>query len=369
VQVVLASTLPAQSAVAALSTSFGVDTTIPNVGAIVRVMRGYLAHPDSVGRRSELWSTRDPRDRRSGDVTAILAYQGFPATIVGVIGTDAGDSLYIVKTLYARADSGSQAVRALALQRIYAVREAGGWRLSNALPRLTRGWQRMQAGRITYWYEPGQHPHPAAVRRAGRFVDSVATLFGVRPPETLDYYVTGSADVYHRILGLDFFVLASGPSEELRGLTLPLAGIVLSGNPALGDSYLHELVHAVLGAFQTRNYLLGEGIATWLGGSQGRSYRDMVVFLRRYQVDHPTLHLEDLLRGAAAAGSAQAQTDALKATGAMFVDAVNKKCGVAGLRALNAAANGEDATLAVMRQELPDYASDLDRWWRAAPAQ
>jgi hypothetical protein len=329
-------------------------------------MRAYLAHPDSGGRRNGLWSTRDPRDRRWGDITATLAYQNAPATILGVLGTDAGDSLYVVKTAYARPDS-SAATRLIALQRIYAVREGTTWRLSNALPRLTRDWRRLAAGRITYWYEPGQYPHPGAVRRAGRFVDSVATLFGVQPPDSLDYYVTGSADTYHRILGLDFFVTGSGPGTEWGGLTLPVPGIVLSGNPALGDSYLHELVHAVLASHQTQNYVIGEGIAVWLGGARGRSFPEMVAWLRRYQQAHASLRLEGLIQGSAASGSDADRSDALRTTGAMLVDAVYRRRGVAELRALNATAIGPDATLAALRRELPEYASDLDRWWRATP--
>ena len=161
--------------------------------------------------------------------------------------------------------------------------------------------------------------------------------------------------------GLDFLVVASGPSEELGGLTLPRAGVVLSGNPALGDSYLHELVHAVLGPSQTSNYLLDEGMATWLGGARGRSYREMLGLLRRYQLDHAAVRLEDLLHGdfAPERGSAQAQTDALKATGAMFVNAVYRRRGTAGLVALNTAAGGEDATLEVIVREVRRFGNAL----------
>jgi hypothetical protein len=357
--------LHAQTPVPAVSVSYGVDTTIPEVGAIVRVMRAYLAHPDSGGRHNSLWGTRDPRDRRWGDITAPLAYQDAPATILGVVGTDAGDSLYVVKTAYARPDT-DQATRLIALQRIYAVREGSDWRLSNTLMRVTRDWQRLHAGRITYWYEPGQRPHPEAVRRAGRFVDSVATLFGVQPPDSLDYYVTSSADSYHRIIGLDFFVTASGPNAELGGLTLLSPGIVLSGDPALGDSYFHELAHAVLGLHQSQNYVVAEGIAVWLGGTRSRSFPEMVAWLRRYQEAHAALRLEDVLRGSAAGGSDADRSDALRTTGAMLVDDVYRRRGAAGLRTLNATAVGPDATLATMRRELPEYASDLDRWWRVS---
>jgi hypothetical protein len=354
--------LDAQTPVPSVSISFGVDTTVPQVRAIVGVMRAYLAHPDSGGFRSNLWSTRDPRDRRWGDITAPLAYQDAPGIIAGVIKTDAGDSLYVVKTAYARPDS-SGTGRLIALQRIYAVREGNEWRLSNAIIRLTRGWQRLHSGRITYSYEPGQHPHPEAVRRAGRFIDSVATLFGVRPPDSLDYYVTSSKDSYFRIIGLDFFI----SEEELGGQTLVSPGIVLSGNPALGDSYLHELVHAVLGSHGSRNYVVAEGCAVWLGGAHGQSYPEMLEWLGRYQKAHPTLHLADLIQDSADAGSDADRTDAMKTTGAMLAEAVYRHRGTTGLRELNATAFGPDATLIAMRQALPEYAQDLDRWWRALP--
>ena len=112
-------------------------------------------------------------------------------------------------------------------------------------------------------------------------------------------------------------------------------------------------------------------MATWLGGAKGRSFREMVGVLRRYQLDHPTVRLKDLLREdySPQFGTAKAQTDALKATGAMFVDAVYRERGTAGLVALNKVARGEDATLEAMRQELPRYASDLNQWWRMAAAQ
>ena len=79
-------------------------------------------------------------------------------------------------------------------------------------------------------------------------------------------------------------------------------------------------------------------------------------------MDHPTVRLEDLLREdySPQFGTAKAQTDALKATGAMFVDAVYRERGTAGLVALNKVARGEDATLEAMRQELPRYASELE---------
>ena len=59
----------AQVAPAAVSVSFGIDTTIVDVGNIVRLVRAYLAKPDSSARSRGLWSTATDFDRRVGDLT------------------------------------------------------------------------------------------------------------------------------------------------------------------------------------------------------------------------------------------------------------------------------------------------------------
>jgi hypothetical protein len=110
-------------------------------------------------------------------------------------------------------------------------------------------------------------------------VDSVAKLFNVPVPRHLDVIVGASMDDVERAIGLDFFSEPSGPGQRSGGLNL--GSIILSGNPAIGEAYLHEFVHSVLGpSLPAGNQLLSEGVATWLGGSRGRSPREMYRLLR-----------------------------------------------------------------------------------------
>lgn len=355
----------------AVSVGFGVDTTVADVGDVVRLMRAYLVKPDSSARSRGLWSVATEFDRRVGDITGEV-YQGFPATIIGVTpAPDAWDnSAYVVKVLYARADTTRHAVVPLALQRLYAVREPGGqfpFRLSGALPRLTRTWERRARGRMTFWYAPGQHPDNVKIVRAVRFVDSVAMLFGVTPPTHMDVYIAASTDEVQRAIGMDFFPEASGPGEGHGGLTLP-HGIVLVGNPKIGEAYLHEFVHVVLAPMVPgASALFNEGVATWLGGSQGRTPRQMYALLRQYQSAHPTVTLANLLRDDSMVGNARTWTDVMYATDALVVDAVYRRAGIPGLRALARVGRDPDAILAALPAQLGLPTSDadaLDRWWR-----
>jgi hypothetical protein len=364
----------AQVAPAAVSVSFGIDTTITDVGNIVRLVRAYLAKPDSSARSRGLWSTATDFDRRVGDLTT-EAYQGFPATIVSVASDGPGDSVYVVRVLYASADSTGQRISPLALQRLFAVRESGApfsFRLSGALPRLTREWEQRTSGHLTFWYAPGQKPNPAKISHASRFVDSVAALFQVPPPRHLDMYLGRSLEEVQRGVGLDFFPAASADRGRGGG-AYSGRDIVLVGNPALGETYLHELAHAVLSpTVPTRNGLFNEGVATWLGGSRGRTPQEVYVRLRQIQIARPALTFGQVLNRDIPDAAAEEMTDAYYATGALVVDAVYRRAGLSGLRALAQLNNDPSALLAALPAQLGITSSDqttLDRWWRAQAAR
>ena len=357
----------AQTAPPTVSVSFGIDTTTTDVGAVVRLVRAYLAKPDSSARSRGIWSTATDFDRRAGDLT-MEAYQGFPATIISVAPDGTDDSLFVIRVLYASADSTGR-VSPLALQRLFAVRESRssfGFRLTGALPRLTREWEQHTWGRVTFWYAPGQHPNPAKIVHASNFVDSVATLFQVTAPKHLDVYVTRSMEEAQRAIGLDFFPAASA-DRGLGGRAL-LGGIVLAGNPAYGEAYLHEIAHAILGpTFSIRNRLFGEGVATWLGGARGRTPQETYTRLRQIQTVRPALTLKQVLSNDIPDAAAEEMTDAFYATGALIVDAVYRRAGVTGLRALAQLSNDPTVQLPALLAQLGLSGSDqsaLDRWWR-----
>jgi hypothetical protein len=354
----------AQTPAPSVSLGFGIDTSIAEVSDIVRLTRAYLTHPDSNARRDGLWSTASPFDARYGDL-ATEAYQGFPATIIGVTGTGPGDSVFIVKVIHASADSARKRITPLALQRLYAIRSPTsqyGWQLSSPLPRLTRSWLHKDVRRITFVYAPGQNFSREKAERASRFVDSVAKLFSVEPPSHLDAYVTGSMDEGQRLLGLDFMPENSGPGTGFGGRGGG-PGILLVGDPRVGESYLHELVHAVLGpTVPSKNSIFGEGVAVWLGGSQEKSLSDLYAFLHRYQNSHPGVSITDIFSGTAPGG--YDGVVALYATRGLIVDAIYRRSGIQGLRRFALLPGSAKDLLKILPDYLGSSAQDMNQWWR-----
>jgi len=220
---------------------------------------------------------------------------------------------------------------------------------------------------VTFWYAPGQHPDPAKISHTSTFVDSVAVLFHVPPPNHLDMYVGRSYEDVQRAIGLDFFPEASA-DRGMGGRNL-FGGIVLAGNPALGEGSVHEVAHAILGpTFNGRSRLFNEGVATWLGGSRGRTTQETYARLRQIQTARPALTLSQAPSNAIPGAQAEEMTDAFYATGALIVDSVYRRAGIAGLRAL-AQLNGDPKSLlAALPGQLGVSSSDpsaLDRWWRS----
>ncbi len=362
----------AQVPAPSVTVAFGLDTTITDVRDIVALTRAYLAQPDSSARSRGLWSTSSAFDRNLGDVGSGSVYQGFRATILGVVPAKPGDSVYVIKILHASVDSSRRQVSPLALQRLYAVKEKGGpfpFRLSAALPRVTGDWTRRSKGRMTFWYAPGQRPNAVKITRATRFVDSVAKLFSVPIPRHLDVYVTPTIEDGYRALGLDFSSEASGPGEGRGGLT-PASEIIIGADPEIGEAYFHEYVHAVLGGkLRGGNRILPEGVAVWLGGSRGRTPRQMYTLLRAYQEENPTLSLAAFLDDENEGNrEAKLWTDVHITNGALFADALFRKQGIDGVRTfyeLRGTTQSLLQELATRLGLLPADANALDNWWRA----
>lgn len=368
---IISSPVSAQVPSASVSLGFGVDTTIADVGNIVGLVRAYLAKPDSSARARGLWSTSSQFDRRYGDISAGDTYQGFRATIIGIVPATNSDSVYVVKILHATADSSGRRISPLALQRLYAVRQSGapfGFRLSAALPRLTKNWERRNRGRLTFWYAPGTKPNSRKVIDAAKFVDSVATLFQVTAPQHLDVYIAETIDEVQRATGLDFVVEASGPGGGRGGFSLP-SGIILVGDPNIGEAYFHEFVHAIIGpTLRPGNGLLSEGVPTWLGGSQRRTPPEMYALLKREQDADSSLTLAGVLDYDFENRPAKLGSDLQRATGALIANAVFRKRGIGGLRKFTQLRGDTNTLLRELAAQLGFPNGDsksLDAWWRA----
>jgi hypothetical protein len=284
---------------------WGVDTTTSTwadvrwhgaVAEIYRAWSRYLQSDPHLQKPTPLWSASEQRQWPAYDLTAGIAYKGFGATVLDIrpARPDAVDE-YVVKTLFATTSGSERDIRPVALTRVYAMRENGSWVFANALPRLTQHWQRAKVGAITYVVAPGRSLDRRRAARAAAFVDSVALNFGLPRIEALTYYMANSPEELHRIMGVDWTFGGTG-----RGYSMPWNRIVLNGDVAFGEENRHELAHVVLSpitAERKTHSIVVEGVATWLGGSVGRTFPELVSEYGAFLRANPTVTLDTILQG------------------------------------------------------------------------
>lgn len=271
------------------------------VREVLAVWRAYLQdRPDSL-HATPHWSAAEQRALPPGadyDLTRHFVFQdagwarAFRPTVLDVLPAALDSSAWTVRTLVARAGSAGD-VRVLGIVRSRVMRERGRWVLVSPLAEGLRDWRRVRVGRLAYRVAPGRAFDAPRAARAARFVDSLATAFGVAAPDSITYLVAGSADEAQRALGMDWAL-------ETPGRAYAPNRLLYSGNPALGEFYAHELAHVVLDPVAGAGVpgMAQEGVATWVGGSVGRGFpalmREYGAFLRA----HPAVTVTGTVQGA-----------------------------------------------------------------------
>ena len=343
----------------------GIDTLAVDRRAILQLLRAYANQSNSVVASTDTWSRTDAIDREYGDLTKSFVAQQ-RATLEAVDYDDAKRSTQRIRLRYGPANVSSVVIT------LYAVREAGGespWRLSGSLAQKSRSWTRRTAGRLTFLYAPSMVPDQSRAARASQFADSVARLFDVPAPPNILIVLTPSPVSYMQLLGLESNPESRDPQKpgSLSNRVSPTGnGLVLSGDPSQAEFNKHEIAHAVLGGIFGSAFP-SEGVASWLGGSYGKSRESLFATLLTFQRRNPSVSLGRLLKDAPS-DLPEAEVRILRnATGALAVHEVYLRRQLIGLRALRSlpAMAPEDW----LRMQLNISSSDpvaLDRWWRAA---
>ncbi|MEX2399240.1 MAG: hypothetical protein WD423_00615, partial [Rhodothermales bacterium] len=187
-----------------------IDTTEVNVGDIYRLWGAYLnARPDSV-RANPYWSEIEQDDLGDFDLSRRWLY-GYTIPGVGnlhatfgirprLLSIEQKRGAYVIRTLYAPDDlDGFQGL--YSIQRVYAKREGGAYRLFNALPEATREWRRRRLGLLEYVFPPEHRFDENRATAAAVFADSIRTVFDLKVEEPIEYYVAPNVSEMARILG------------------------------------------------------------------------------------------------------------------------------------------------------------------------
>lgn len=325
------------------------------VPGIYRAWSLYLRSDPHLQAPTALWSASEQHQWPAYDLTASIAYRGFSATVLDIRPSRHGSTdEYVVKTLFTSASVAGQDLRPVALTRVYAIRRDGRWVFANALPRLTRDWQRVTVGPITYVLEPGRTLDRTRAQSAVAFADSLAASFGLPAIDGLTCYVASTPEELQRIMGVDWTLGGQG-----YGYALPWNRMILSSDAGFGEENRHELVHVVLSpllAERRTHAIINEGIATWLGGSIGRSFSALIAEYAAFLGDHPEVTIDSILE-------TNDPDEGWNPAGAMLALMVHEHGGTAALKELlTSGRSNEDLRSALVRLLGIPWPDILARW-------
>jgi hypothetical protein len=325
------------------------------VSEIYAAWREYLLSDPHVQAPTHLWSAAEQEMWPGYDLTAGIAYKGMPATVLEIRPADREAQEFVIKTLFASVSAEGGAARPVALTRVYAVREGGRWVLGNALPRLIRDWPRAAVGPITYVIHPGMSFDLDRAERAVEFARWLAANLSLPEVEEVMYVLTPSPEELHRVMGVDWTFGSQG-----HGYALPWNRLILSGDSVFGEDNRHELAHFVMGpilAERRTHSMVNEGLATWLGGTVGRTYGELLGEYAQFLRKNPHVDLDSVLE---ATGTDMGWYPA----GAVLVEMVHERGGWSTVRHLLSSGRSNDELRAALTELLSSPWDAISETWK-----
>lgn len=281
----------AQDYKAKVQLSIWTDTLqYPELTPIVNLYINYIeSSPDSIY-NNPFWNSAEKKKYEDFDISRNSVFQGgqgawtaksfynfFTAHILSI---EKRDSVYKIRVMYYRTEKDKYAEDAkrfnpAQIQRYYAIKENGEWKLANAFTFDLADWHSVETKYINYHFPNSSLYSEGLAEKANRFCDSIICRFDFPPlEEKIEYYIcTGEFEV-GEVLGYDYYIYGWALGKTIQNK-------IISGNGTV--YYPHEFVHFIDDDPEARGHNVSEGFATWLGGSVGKSYPEMAkIFADEY---------------------------------------------------------------------------------------
>jgi hypothetical protein len=340
-----------------VSVSSAVDTSDVEKQAVLDLWIDYLnSQPGS------MWSDQDWDDEKNRlwldfDMTAPFVYQFGTGGISGdywptVMAIEKEGALYSIRTLFYAdgRESVDDARNPWAIVRVYAQRTNGQWKLRSALGVLTKHWNRPAIGKITFVSPPTHEFDIRQARRAVAFCDSIAGLFPFFDWDPFYFYVTDRREDVDRVIGLEYFSEGFRLARAMRSYDLLITG----GGSEWSPSKLAQMV--ATGPGLAPHAIVRKGFAGWVGGWDGRSYREHMIEI---VASNPSTFQDYVDLGADTAVESDKYFP-----GAVVCDIVFAAAGASGIETLFKAGVGNDDLYRAIRETTGLDRGEFQQAWR-----
>jgi hypothetical protein len=308
-----------------------VNKNSEEVMAVLDVYENYLnSRPDSVQINNPFWCTADKNKFHDFDFTRDFLYREQPIEYFSktyrfvVLSIEKEEESYAIRTAIIAKDLTQPYMRQQnpwAITRLYAIKENNTWKLKNAFDFKTKNWKTISESNINYHFPADVILDKNEILKSKLFCDSVSTLLQTKNWQAFDYYITTSGDKQSELLGFDFAFSAYTTGMAFK------TNILLGGTGSA--FYPHEFTHHVAEEKKIKHKLIYEGLATWLGGSNGETFEQNLHTLSNAIRNNETLTVDKVINL-----TWGWTVNAFYTTGGLFCKLVYEKNGITGLNRL-----------------------------------
>lgn len=275
---------------AQLKINIGVDTTTEKSKLVINFYNKYIADfkEDNEVNYADYFSTKDVENFRLPDKTAIGLIGNTTNYVLGdpyILSLDTKSDTVKAKVMFAGTDS-LENLSVYFIANYYIKIDNGDCKFLVNQNIETEKWQTKKIRNITFHYPPY---HTFNIDNARRLIDALINLEKTweLEPLKIDYYFAKTNKEIQAIKGFDFnFYMAR--SEYPGGLAYEQEKSIYSWGH--DENYLHEFIHLYLNPVYPDSPLK-EGIATFYGGSMGKSYTEHLIRLNDYIKEHPDINI------------------------------------------------------------------------------
>lgn len=275
---------------AQLIINIGVDTTTERSKLVINFYNKYVADfkEDNEVNYADYFYSKDVEKYSLPDKTAIGLIGNTTNFVLGdpyLLSLDTKTDMVKAKVMFAGIDS-LKNLNVYFIANYYIKIENGDCKFIVNQNIETEEWLTKTIRNVTFHYPPY---HTFNIDNAQRLIDSIIYLEKTWEVEPLkiDYFFAKTNKEIQAIKGYDFnFYMAR--SEYPGGLAHEQEKSIYSWG--LDENYLHEFIHLYLNPVYPGTPLK-EGIATFYGGSMGKSYTEHLIRLNEYIENHPDINI------------------------------------------------------------------------------
>lgn len=237
---------------------------------------------------------------------------------------------------------------------VYAKEEQGRLKLFNAFEiNKVKNCEYREEGFIKYYFPKGTYFERQDAIRQNNFLVQLCAEYGVTP-DTVEYVYANSQEALNRINGFDFKLGDSGKNIPSGFADDKNKRVMCQGT---GTYYPHELVHVFLNpVFPNSHLWFNEGLATYYGGSRGKSLDWHIQQAHHYLKDNDSINLSNMMDYV----NMTEYTEYRYVLGGLLMKMTMEKGGVHLVKKMMSAGNSDSAFYGAIEQYLNIKREDLN---------